>query len=75
MTEDETIEYYNANWIDKVRQLKEKNPTKYKDDEISTFYTRGKTYIEQYYSKHHPFSQGKLFATEQTIHFDLSEKI
>jgi RecB family exonuclease len=75
MNEDETVEYYNTNWLDKVRQLKEKNPIKYKDDEISTFYARGKTYIEQYYSKHHPFNQGKLFATEQTIHFDLSEKI
>lgn len=75
MTEDEIIDYYNDNWNQNIKKLKEKNPTKYNDVEIGTFYNRWKTYIQEYYAKYHPFDQEKLFATEQTIHFDLSEGI
>jgi putative RecB family exonuclease len=72
-TLDELLDKYQQFWIDKKTELGT-IPVR-GDKQVDDYIHRGKSYIESYHSKYHPFADVKVIQTELDLHFKIADDI
>lgn len=72
-TLDQLLDRYQQFWIDKKAELGE-IPVR-GDNQLDDYIQRGKSYIQSYYDKYHPFADIKVIQTEMDLHFKLADDI
>jgi len=62
---EEIQQFFIKNFLEKAEKIQASQ------EEIETFLTRGKTYLENFYKKHYPFEDIKVVDTEMQLYIDL----
>ncbi|HCB51508.1 TPA: hypothetical protein DEP21_02945 [Patescibacteria group bacterium] len=74
-TSEAVVADFQKIWTEELAEATKEKPLQMKgNNTLEDYQRRGEQYIKSYYSKHQPFQNIKIIATENMMTFDLDEK-